>query len=118
MTKALGAATFLAFGLGLSTLLGCNLLNLKKLPKCDDPQVQSLVKSALSNAPAFKGRWMNFQLGIPGETRYRSKPPKRVCRTSLSSTAGSQILFYSVEWQDQKKGVIWVQTMGNRDDGT
>lgn len=115
MKKAIGLTTALAFGLGLATLLGCNT---KKLPPCDDPQVQGLAKSALQNAPAFKGRWMNFQLGIGGETRYRASPPKRVCRSTLSSTAGNEILFYSVEWQNQKKNIIWVQIMGSRDDGT
>lgn len=114
--KALGLVTALAFGLGLSTLFGCNL---KKLPACDDPQVQLLAKQALQTAPAFKGRWMNFQLGIGGETRYRTSPtPKRVCRAALSSTMGNETLFYSVEWQNQKKGVIWVAIMGNHDDGT
>jgi len=115
MKKAIGLTTAIAFGLGLSTLFGCNT---KKLPACDDPQVQSLAKSALQNAPAFKGRWMNFQLGIGGETRYRASPPKRICRSTLSSTLGNEILFYSVEWQNQKKNIIWVQIMGNHDDGT
>jgi hypothetical protein len=111
MKKAIG----LTIGLALATLIGCNV---KPLPKCDDAEVMSLAKQALSSAPAFKGKFMNFQLGIPGETRYRASPPKRVCRTSLSSTVGNQILFYSVEWQNQKKNIIWVQTMGDHDDGT
>ncbi len=112
---ALGPASALIFGLALMMLLGCNK---KKLPACDDPQVQGLAKSALQNAPAFKGRWMNFQLGIGGETRYRATPAKRVCRSTLSSTVGNETLFYSVEWQNEKKGIIWVQIMGNKDDGT
>lgn len=109
--KAVG----LAIGLALATLLGCNL---KKLPPCDDAQVKTLARSALQNAPAFRTRFMNFQIGIPGETRYKASPPKRVCRAALTSTMGSETLFYTVEWQNQKKNIIWVQIMGNRDDGT
>lgn len=107
----------LLIGLALSTLLGCNLLQ-KKLPPCDDAQVKTLAKSALQNAPAFRTRFMNFQIGIPGETRFKASPPKRICRAQLTSTMGAETLFYTVEWQNQKKGIIWVQIMGNRDDGT
>jgi len=114
--KHMKKAITLTIGLALATLVGCNL---KKLPACDAPEVTALAKQALSSAPAFKGRFMNFQLGIPGETRYRTSPtPKRICRSTLSSTVGNEVLFYSVEWQNQKKGIIWVQIMGPRDDGT
>lgn len=114
--KHMKMAVGLTIGLALSTLIGCNLK--KKPPPCDDAQVMALARSALQNAPANRGRFLNFTLGIPGETRYRANPPKRVCRTSLSSSFGNEILFYSVEWQNEKRGIIWVQTMGNRDDGT
>ena len=113
MKKAVG----LTIGLALATLLGCNL---KKLPSCDAPDVQRSVKEALSTSTAFRGRPpAYFLLGIPGETRYRSNPPKRVCRATLTTpSTGTSTLFYSVEWHDKAKGIFWVQTMGSRDDGT
>jgi len=114
--KHMKTAVGLTIGLALATLLGCNLH--KKLPACDDAKVMSLAKQAIQNAPSNRGRFLALNLGIPGETRVRQSPPKRVCRTSLSSTFGNEILFYSVEWQNEKKGIIWVQTMGARDDGT
>jgi hypothetical protein len=100
-----------------ASVAGCCNAGRSQLPKCDAPTVTSLAKKAIEDAPANKSRGLLISnMGIPGETRYDSSKPKRVCRTTITTQAGTQVLFYSVEWQDKAKGVIWVQTM-DADDG-
>jgi len=92
-------------------------LGLQELPECDALEVTALATNALQDAPAFNGMPMNFRISTPGEVRFRSDPPRRVCRAALSSKLGNETIFYAVEWQQRKNNLIWVQILGSEDDG-
>jgi hypothetical protein len=45
----------------------------------------------------------------PGEMSYDKHQQKRVARAELKTNLGSEVIYYTVEWQNRKKGIIWVQ---------
>jgi hypothetical protein len=45
----------------------------------------------------------------PGEISYGKQHQKRVARAELKTHLGSEVIYYTVEWQNRSKGIIWVQ---------
>ena len=95
-------------------------------PACDAPEVIELAKHALEGSAPFKVLDEKVEgIDMPGEARYDRDAKKRVCRGMLkmsvrdktSADLGSQALYWTVEWQNKDKGLIWLQIMGNTDTG-
>ncbi|AVN30064.1 hypothetical protein L1Z01_20850 [Acinetobacter baumannii] len=94
-------------------LAGCS--SFKKLPACDSPEVTNILKNAITEVPAFKMLGVtNIEIKDIGE-RPSSTRDKKICRGSLflGENLGSQVIYYSVDWQNKDKGEFWVQTIPN-----
>lgn len=97
--------------LGVVLSSGCSLSN--KLPTCTDPQVVDILKQAITETPAFKLLGLsNIEVTDISE-RPSSTADKRICRGNmhLGEQVGSQVIYYSVDWQNKDKGEFWVQTI-------
>lgn len=84
-----------------------------KLPNCVDPQVVDILKQAITDTPAFKLLGLsNIEVTDISE-RPSSTADKRICRGNmhLGDQIGSQVVYYSIDWQNKEKGEFWVQTI-------
>ena len=96
----------LAILIGLLSLIG------PPLPEVDSPEVVALAEQALQESPALKltGEIVGkVKITNPGEVSYDSKKPRRVARAELTTKLGKGVIYYSVEWHNKSKGIIWVQ---------
>ncbi len=85
----------------------------KKLPDCTDPQAISILKKAITDTPAFKLLGLsNVEISDVSE-RPTSTTDKRICRGSmyLGEQIGSQVIYFSIDWQNKDKNEYWVQTI-------
>lgn len=85
----------------------------QSLPGCSDPQAVDTLKSALTGTPAYKMLGIN-QIQITDiSERPSTTRDKRICRASLNlgSDYGSQVIYYSIDWQNKETGEFWVQTI-------
>lgn len=83
-----------------------------KLPNCSDQSTINTLKSAISSTPAYKIlNIQNIEINNVSE-RPSSTKDKKICRASLEiPNIGSQVIYYSIDWQNKDKGEIWVQTI-------
>ena len=96
---------------GTALMSGCFFS--KKLPDCADPQVLDVLNKAITNTPALKLLGLsNVEIADISE-RPTSTPDKRICRGSMSfgTNLGSQVVYFSIDWQNKDKGEYWVQTI-------
>lgn len=94
-------------------LAGCS--SFKKLPACDSPEVTNILKNAIAEAPAYKLLGLlNVEIKDVAE-RPSSTRDKKICRGTLNlgDNLGSQVIYFSVDWQNKDKGEFWVQTIPN-----
>ncbi|ADX93460.1 hypothetical protein [Acinetobacter baumannii] len=94
-------------------LAGCS--SFKKLPACDSPEVTNILKNAIVEAPAYKLLGLlNVEIKDVAE-RPSSTSDKKICRGTLNlgDNLGSQVIYFSVDWQNKDKGEFWVQTIPN-----
>lgn len=85
-----------------------------KLPNCSDQQTLDVLKSAITNTPAYKILDIqNIEISNISE-RPSSTNNKKICRASMDiPNLGSQVIYYSIDWQNKDKGEFWVQTIGS-----
>ena len=83
------------------------------LPNCDDPQALDTLKSAIIDSPAYKMLGINEIDLTDTSERPSTTKDRRVCRASLhlGNGYGSQIVYYSIDWQNKETGEFWVQTI-------
>jgi hypothetical protein len=82
------------------------------LPAVDAPEVVALAESAIRESPALKltaGMVGSITISNPGEISFDKHLQKRVARAQLMTNLGSEVIYYTVEWQNRSKGIIWVQ---------
>ncbi len=82
------------------------------LPAADAPEVVAVAQRAIEESPAGKlGGALVGPLSITdaAEIRYDSAKQKRTARALLKTKLGSETIYYTVEWQNRSKGLIWVQ---------
>lgn len=81
------------------------------LPAVDAPEVVELAQRAINESPAVKltGLAGNITIANPGEMSYDKSHQKRVARAELKTSLGTEVIYYTVEWQNRSKGIIWVQ---------
>jgi len=92
--------------------LGSSYLVGNELPAVDAPEVVEAAQSAIRESPAIKlsGETLGpLTIANPGEISYDKRKQKRVARAVLKSNLGSEVVYYTVEWQNRSKGIIWVQ---------
>lgn len=101
--------TSILFGVLFSS--GCSISN--KLPNCADPQVISVLKKAITDTPAFKLLGLSNVDVTDVSERPSSTADKRICRgnMNLGEHIGSQVVYYSIDWQNKEKNEFWVQTI-------
>ena len=83
------------------------------LPDCNDPQAVDTLKSAIIDTPVYKMLGVDeIQIADISE-RPSTTSDKRICRASLhlGSNYGSQVIYYSIDWQNKETGEFWVQTI-------
>lgn len=83
-----------------------------QLPAVDAPEVVELAQQIIREIPAAKhsgGLVGQITISNPGEISYDKKQQKRVARAELKSNLGSEVIFYTVEWQNRSKGLFLVQ---------
>jgi hypothetical protein len=79
------------------------------LPAVDSPEVVQLAQRAITESPAFKLAGLAITIANPGEISYDRASQKRVARAELRTNLGTEVIYYTVEWQNRNKGIIWVQ---------
>jgi|694.fasta_scaffold140390_3 hypothetical protein len=82
------------------------------LPAVDAPEVLATAQQAIEESPAGKltGALVGpIKITDAGEVSYDSGKQKRVARAVLKTKLGSEVIYYTVEWQNRSKGIIWVQ---------
>lgn len=82
------------------------------LPAVDAPEVIAIAQRAIEESPAFKlaGSLVGpISISDVGEVSYDRAKQKRIARGIFKTKFGSETIFYSVEWQNRSKGIIWVQ---------
>jgi hypothetical protein len=82
------------------------------LPAVDAPEVVQLAEQIIRGSPAIKvsgGLIGSIAISNPGEISYDKQHQKRVARAELKTNLGSEVIYYTVEWQNRSKGIIWVQ---------
>jgi hypothetical protein len=82
------------------------------LPAVDAPEIVQLAERAIRESPAIKlsgGLIGTITISNPGEISYDKQHQKRVARAELKTHLGSEVIYYTVEWQNRSKGIIWVQ---------
>lgn len=82
------------------------------LPAVDAPEVVALAQQAIEQSPAVKltGALVGpISISDVGEVSYDSKKQKRIARGILKTSLGSETIYYTLEWQNRSKGMIWVQ---------
>lgn len=83
------------------------------LPDCNDPQAVDTLKSAITDTPVYKMLGMDRIQITDISERPSTTSDKRICRASLhlGSDYGSQVVYYSIDWQNKETGEFWVQTI-------
>ena len=82
------------------------------LPACDSPEVISLAEKIVRDAPLVKLTGLSVKgISMPAERKYDIEQEVRTCRGILTHAAGEEAIQYTVEWHDQKKGLIWVNIL-------
>lgn len=82
------------------------------LPTCDSPEVIATTEKVIKNSPLFKLTGLQIKsISVPAERSYDPNIEKRVCRAMLSHSAGDEAIQYSVEWQDKKNNIFWVEIL-------
>jgi hypothetical protein len=82
------------------------------LPAVDAPEVIQAAERAIRESPAIKvsgGLLGPITISNPGEISYEKTQQRRVARAELKTNLGSEVIYYTVEWQNRSKGIIWVQ---------
>lgn len=81
------------------------------LPEVDSPEVVALAQRAISESPAIKltGLAGNITIANQGEISYDRTNQKRIARAELRTNLGTEVIYYTVEWQNRSTGIIWVQ---------
>ncbi|ENX33920.1 hypothetical protein F889_02584 [Acinetobacter colistiniresistens] len=97
--------------MGIVLSSGCSFT--KKLPDCADPQAVGILKKAITDTPAFKLLGLSEVSIADISERPSSTADKKICRGSinLGEHVGSQVIYYSIDWQNKDKGEFWVQTI-------
>lgn len=83
-----------------------------ELPAVDAPEVVSLVVNIFEKSPeviARKNDIGRISIHDATEVSYNEKRKRRVARADLNSGMGTEVIFYSVEWDDISKGAFSVQ---------
>jgi Cytochrome c biogenesis factor len=113
-----GKAAFWAFGtLVVLGLMIYGVLSGGSLPSCDAPVTVGLAEKALRESQAIQA--LGIQIGritVPVEKSYDTARGRRVCRAILRSARGEEPLYYTVEWHDEARGLIWVQILPSIED--
>jgi hypothetical protein len=82
------------------------------LPSVDSPDVLALVAKIIEDSPmnqARKDQIEKLEVREPVEISFDQGRQRRVARATLVSKLGEEEIFYTVEWQDRKKGTFSVQ---------
>ena len=85
----------------------------ENLPDCNDPQAVDTLKSALIDTPIYKMLGVNEIQITDISERPSTTEDKRICRASLhlGDNYGSQVIYFSIDWQNKETGEFWVQTI-------
>lgn len=80
------------------------------LPNCDDSETQSLVNQIVDDMPLVKMAEVKFiTLKEVKEQGYNDKTELRSCEAVLVTTAGEDLLQYSIKWQSKEKNHFYVE---------
>jgi hypothetical protein len=82
------------------------------LPSVGSPDVVALVAKMLEEGPMYQARKDQIgqlQVREPIEVSFDRERQRRVGRAKLVSRLGEEEIFYTVEWQDRKKGMFAIQ---------
>ena len=85
-----------------------------ELPPVDAREVVALVTSAIEGNPevqARKGEIGEVTVSEPVEVSFDPTAGRRVAQAKVNSKLGTQVIYYTVEWHDRRKGVIRVQVV-------
>jgi hypothetical protein len=114
--RRLGARNFIAPGLAATgVFLAPTVLawfSEPTLPPVGAPEVVSLVEKIIEDSPMYQARKDEIgkvTLREPVEVSFDSEKQRRVARGKLVSKLGEDQIFYTVQWQDRKKGMFAVQ---------
>lgn len=101
--------------LGTVVVLGFTIywvVNGGRLPSCDAPESVALAERAIRGVPAIQALGIQIVgITMPAEKSYDIAEGRRVCRAMLKSDQGEEPVYYTVEWHDEAKGMIWVQIL-------
>jgi len=98
-------------------LFGPALLGVVTLPGCLSADVARLGEKILNDNPQLKELRPSVTWSGASEVRMREDPPRRVCKVPMKSTAGTEALYYAIEWQQKEKSLFRLQFLGDADDG-
>lgn len=89
----------------------------RALPAVESPEVLALVSKIIEDVPINQAR--KDELGVlqirePIELSFDQERQRRVARATLVSKLGEEVIFYTVEWNDRKKGIFRVQVSDKR----
>jgi hypothetical protein len=82
------------------------------LPSVGSPDVLALVAKIIEDTARYqarKGEIGKLQVREPAEISFDQGRQRRVARAKVVSNLGEEAIFYTVEWQDRKKGMFSVQ---------
>lgn len=98
--------------------LGSCFMVVPALPSVDAPEVVEAAQKAIRESPGNKRREDSLgtiTISYPGQVRYDWYHQKRMAKANLKTNLGTEVIYYSVEWQNRSKGTIWVQIRSQGD---
>ncbi len=121
LRRRLGAATLIVPALvGTAVFMGPSLAPLftePDLPAATAPEVLATVKQALESIPqnvARQNELGHLTVSDAEELSFDPQAQRRVGRAKLTTNRGAQVIFYTVEWQDRRKGMFQIRTFDHQ----
>ncbi len=96
--------------IGYGSLVDAGLMGISSLPACDSRETKSLVGQIVNDMPLVKALGARFvSVKDIAEQGYNTEVEVRSCAGTLVTTAGEDLLQYSVSWSDRVANEFYVQ---------
>ena len=80
------------------------------IPECQSADVLNLVRDMVKKQPLARLQDLGaVRIHHPAEIHFEKNPSRRVCRAELETNLGRGGFTYEVSWQDEAKGIMWVE---------